>query len=856
MTGMHSNDSLKFPASPTVGFVSIRTALVFSVGVLSLLLMTTLLWKGHGVNEALSAARANRAAAAGENAFIAGVYDLILERVYTDEALRREVPATVASRAEIAKHRDIARRLFENEGLSAIMMLEPVRAKQREITTAIATIDDLRKRADAALAVPKSQRDPQLLERYRPAITDAIQKAVDIWEIALRESTLMDAASKELGFIKQKAWAAHEIAGHERASLTAVLVSRTPMAEDTITANATRRAKVDLLWEQLTIYAALDGSRSKLEGKVRERLIAALARANELYFGKFRSMADGMVKVSNAARAAASASGSGKVEVRYEIGSSEWVETTTPLLYTLIEVMNAAGAAGEVHAALLEAEARWNRNLIGLMLLAGLSGSFVCAYITIFRIARPIDRLTGVLRRLADDDLDVVVPGTNRADELGTMARAVEVLQANTLAKAHLEAEAQSGIAEQRDRIAAERQAEIDFLQELAKLVEAAANGDFSHRIDMASVSGPRASIAEGFNRWADAVSGALGQVVDVVSSLAQGDLTNRMRGADKGELKRLETDVNRMGAEIESIVDRISRASHSVECLTREIGTGVADLSGRTEQQASALEETAASLEELSATVRQNAQNAQAANAAAIAAHDLAETGGGVAGTAIAAMSKIENSSRQIGDIVALIEEIAFQTNILALNAAVEAARAGDAGRGFAVVANEVRALAQRSSQALRDIRTQIADSNTNVSEGVGLVKRADASLREIVGSVKKVADLISEIAAASQEQATGIDQVSRAVGAMDRMTQQNAALVEETNAVLQQAGVQVDELHNAVGFFTVNAAAVQGKSSAPQRVVRHDAMPPPIPGPKAKPSRAVRGVNAAASIDDWREF
>jgi methyl-accepting chemotaxis protein len=250
-------------------------------------------------------------------------------------------------------------------------------------------------------------------------------------------------------------------------------------------------------------------------------------------------------------------------------------------------------------------------------------------------------------------------------------------------------------------------------------------------------------------------------------------------------------------------MIGRIADAASTVQGATQEIGAGVTDLAERTEQQASALEETAASIEQMSATVRQNAHNAQEANLAASSTRELAVGSGEIAGRAVAAMTKIEDSSRQITEIVDLIEEIAFQTNILALNAAVEAARAGDAGRGFAVVANEVRALSQRSSQALKDIKTQIANSDASVRTGVDLVKQAGNSLGEIVESVKKVAVLVAEIASASQEQSSGIEQISKAVSSMDQMTQQNASLVEETNLALNSAQAQVEELQMSVLFF-----------------------------------------------------
>jgi methyl-accepting chemotaxis protein len=438
--------------------------------------------------------------------------------------------------------------------------------------------------------------------------------------------------------------------------------------------------------------------------------------------------------------------------------------------------------------------------LLGVLALV-LGGLF--AVIIARSIVRPIDGIRVAMTALASGDSEVAIPGRDNRDEIGTMARAVEVFKANAFAKNRLEAEVRARTLSEKEEAEQKLAEERAFQSELSKLVEAASSGDFSRRIDLSGKSGLTAKLGSGVNTWADNISAAFGQVREVMSALANGDVTRRMEGEYEGDLAQLRNEINRMADGISSVVGRIVGAAATVQGATHEIGSGVTDLAERTEQQASALEETAASMEQMSATVRQNALNAQEANRAATSTRDLAIGGGEIAGRAVAAMSRIEDSSRQITEIVDLIEEIAFQTNILALNAAVEAARAGDAGRGFAVVANEVRALSQRSSQALKDIKTQIASSDASVKAGVDLVKQAGISLGEIVESVKRVAGLVAEIAAASQEQSTGIEQVSRAIGSMDQMTQQNASLVEETNSALNSAQTQVGELQSAVSFF-----------------------------------------------------
>jgi methyl-accepting chemotaxis protein len=356
--------------------------------------------------------------------------------------------------------------------------------------------------------------------------------------------------------------------------------------------------------------------------------------------------------------------------------------------------------------------------------------------------------------------------------------------------------------------------AQVTVEQEIAGIVHAASIGDFSQRLTEADKSGFMADLANGMNELLDVVDNGLSQVVDVMAALAEGDLTRRMKGQYSGAFERLKLDADRMGQQMEEMVGRIAGMSSIVKSATNEISAGIADLSSRTEHQASSLEETTASMEELSATVRQNAENANVASDVAATAKNVAEKGSEVVDRVVNAMGDIEQSSHRVTDIVGLIQEIAFQTNLLALNASVEAARAGSAGRGFAVVANEVRALAQRSAAASKDIKELITSSDGQVQEGVRLVGEAGDALEEIVTSVKKVAELVSEIAGASREQTAGLDQVSSAVNSMDEMTQKNAALVEETTSAIMSAVTQVDDLQTAVGFFKTKRSSVPAET------------------------------------------
>lgn len=361
------------------------------------------------------------------------------------------------------------------------------------------------------------------------------------------------------------------------------------------------------------------------------------------------------------------------------------------------------------------------------------------------------------------------------------------------------------------------------------------------------------------------ALEAAVAQTQDVVNAAKENDLTQRIPLEGKaGEIATLCNGVNGLLDTMMSIVAEIKTSAQEVANAAAEISTSTTDLSQRTEEQAASLEQTSASMEEISATVKKNAENAQKANQLTAESHDVAGKGGAVVADAVDAMARIEESSRKIVDIIGVIDEIARQTNLLALNAAVEAARAGDAGRGFAVVASEVRSLAQRSSQAAKDIKDLITHSSAQVQGGVNLVNQAGKSLGEIVGSIKQVAEIVADIASASAEQADGIDQINKALEQMDEVTQQNSALVEENAASAKTLEDQAGSMNQRVGVFSIGdedrgPVARPAATSAPVRL-----RPRPTPG--AAPSRnsgrgPVGRMQAAVATafkndPDWKEF
>ena len=297
--------------------------------------------------------------------------------------------------------------------------------------------------------------------------------------------------------------------------------------------------------------------------------------------------------------------------------------------------------------------------------------------------------------------------------------------------------------------------------------------------------------------------------------TIARGDLSQSVKVEGKDEVADLQRALDQMQQSLGSMVTQVRDASGNIATASQEIATGNQDLSSRTEQTASNVQETVASLSQLTATVQQTASSSQLANQLAASASTTATRGGDVVAQAVVSMQEITTSSRKIGDIIGLIDSIAFQTNILALNAAVEAARAGEQGRGFAVVAAEVRSLAQRSAQAASEIKALIQTSVQAVDVGVRQVEDAGKTMKEIVDSVQRVGDIIGEITAASSEQSGGIGQVNQAVGDIDRMTQQNAALVEESAAAAESLREQAARLAQVVGQFRIAGAAVASMGS-----------------------------------------
>lgn len=492
-------------------------------------------------------------------------------------------------------------------------------------------------------------------------------------------------------------------------------------------------------------------------------------------------------------------------------------------------LQKAANAARDEIAERSASAQKWQDQLIGLAHMASAGGGLTTLLLAVLvgwwltrSIARPVTEMTAVMKNLADGDVTIAVPGVGRNDEIGRIAEAVQVFKDQAIKKIQQKAQEEEDI----------KRWQQEDAERLAREAEAA-------RQDQIAIN----NLASGLARLMD------------------GDLTYRIDTLFAPKTEKLRSDFNSAVEKLQQTMQSLRTKIDAMHLGSGEISAAADDLSRRTEQQAASLEETAATLDEITTTVKNTAQGALHAREVVSGAKSNADESGEVVRQAITAMGGIETSSRQIGQIIGVIDEIAFQTNLLALNAGVEAARAGDAGRGFAVVASEVRALAQRSAEAAKEIKGLISASATQVAQGVDLVGATGKALGRIVTQVAEIDTVVSGIAGSAQEQATALHQVNTALNQMDQVTQQNAAMVEETTAAAHMLNEESDEAARLVSRFQIGRMESEGiraerKVSRPAPVIRA-AVKTRAAQPRGGALRKPEPALAQDSQDEsWEEF
>ena len=732
-----------------------------------------------------------------------------------------------------------------------------VRSKQQEVDTALGHLQDLSDQLGALYGVSDdvttlrsqwrteaaaafTQSASQIADAHDALIdrADQIAAAVATGSRIASDSDQTTRTLLEIG----SAYTPAALAQHDSMRRFAVdAASKSYLGGDDRMGVAIYRGRVQSQLEQIKAGIA------QLPPEVAAPLQADFEQVEQL-FGQFAGVVDSQVINASSLKTSGGAI--------YDAG----IPASHALQKLSTDSLKAAAAALRARASAVAA----HRNLTGTLALLALGAALLLGRLVKLSLARPLKHAIKVFQHIAQGRYDSQID-TRREDEAGQVLLALATMQE----KLRGQIENERAVAAENSRIRhaldkastcvvlADAQHRIIYLNDTARATferHAAAIRGALPAFDAANLRGASletlAADPAGERRILDALSGErveeltlgalsfrtvtnpvsgergerLGTVMEwtertqevrveeelqgVLGAVNGGDLTRRIDLSYKsGFFEALGAGVNRLAESLVEIVSRVKAAGREIALGAEEITSGNANLSMRTEEQASSLEETASSMEEMTTTVKQNADNAAQANQLALAARDQAEQGGAVVGKAVDAMSGINESAKKIADIIGVIDEIAFQTNLLALNAAVEAARAGEQGRGFAVVASEVRSLAGRSATAAKEIKTLIEDSVRKVEDGSGLVTQSGRTLGEIVTSVKKVTDIVAEIAAASREQSSGIEQVNRAVVQMDELTQQNAALVEEATAASQAMAGQVRELNEMLGRYDLGA-------------------------------------------------
>lgn len=623
-----------------------------------------------------------------------------------------------------------------------------IRTATGPILDAYSKWDNYRKDVDTALKQAVANRDPAL---GKQVLSLADSMLLDLEKASGRVEAIIN--GREPGMImftqlRSLGWQARTHGGAANSTLVGGLISREPLSAEKLAEISVQDAKVEFARDVISQIVSSPTTPLQLKKQ--------FDVAQTTYFG-------GPYAEQKAKALAANKNGTA-----VDINVDDWRKEAAPAQASLADIASAALVEMTTYTAANATSATRSIIAFSVATLAMAALSLLGILMIIFRITNPIGQLTGIMRQLAGGDLSVVVSGSRRSDEIGEMARAVEVFKDAALHNRDLEKQAEeTRRASEAERISIQQRAEQEAEDRLTKATSGLATG---------------------------------------LKRLASGDMLCEINDKFSEQFEALREDFNSSVHQLRITLEQVNQTAQSVSNGSGEISTASDQLSKRTEQQAASLEETAAALEEVTTNVKQTSERAGEARQMVRHASERAIASSTVVSSAVEAMQKIEMASSQISNIIGVIDEIAFQTNLLALNAGVEAARAGEAGKGFAVVAQEVRELAQRSAHAAKEIKALIGNSEAAVNQGVTLVNDTGSGLNEIAQLVTAINEHMDAIATAAREQASGLSEINTSINHMDQVTQQNAAMVEEMNAAGAHLAQESDRLSDLLAQFRMN--------------------------------------------------
>ena len=813
----------------TVGVMKLPTLIMVVFGLIAVFLA---LFGGQLAYSAISEQRDIRRAAllgSAESAATGATVEMSLERSVVQVALAQPDPIP-------AEFKDIVirQRVAADAGLAdAMKQLEPlthlpnIAEYVAQTKASLARVEALRAEIDAVLAVPGTARDPararELPEDLKREVI-SLRNATELLRNRVAVSTQIAGA---LQHVKAKSWEVREFGGRARTYFAIAVLTGAPIPDGSLAALGVDGKRAEEAWGSL-----LNGVRH-VDG-VPDDILREIAAADDLYFGRYRDLTDRIEAASEAA--------TGGAGPDYGIDFGTFFTSSNEALGAMETLSQNSGAALTRYW-----QGRQGRATMIAVISSGLAVMSLAMLAIVYRILTfRVLGLLGASRRifttLAAGELDIAVRN-NRPElpEIKELHATVKGFQSAFEDARKAEAEAKEAAARQkeaemeqarreRDRMA-EREAlaekeraetearlaqERRAASEIAAVVEACAAGDFSRRLATDDKEGIFREICDGMNRIGEAADAGLGAVRSALDRIAGGDLSHRMPDAFQGVFAEIARAMNETAASLSETLTRIARSAERVDASSRMMAGSARDLMQRSDTNATRIERTARELSQILENVKKAAQSAETARGSVEDVATMARVGNDVITQTIEAIGLIQTSSEQISKVLQLIDDIAFQTNLLALNAGVEAARAGDAGRGFAVVASEVRALAQRSSEAAREISGYVETSASNVRSGVSLVQESGDAFRKIVAGLEDATVRIHDIVAATSESSSGIGEISKATTALDADTRQNAAVFHETADAVTSLQTEASTLNTAVAAFRLDPPAAETRSSA----------------------------------------